>query len=198
MSPGGKVYMHEPRILLVIASRVLIFTSLLGQGVAAPITGAFRAFSTTTQSAQDVKGWRGAEWGMTVEQARAASRLSIAEPAKVTNADDPTLKCYIDADLSIGEWKGEVQLCFGGQGQQGLVLVSLVLDTPNYERVRDDLKSKYGVPMSDSTDSLAGGTVEISRAKWLLPSTELTCTKLSTNGEGKTGVIYTRRKQTPF
>jgi hypothetical protein len=62
--------------LIVVGVLLLIWCS--GAAAQSPAGG---------QASKDIKGWLGAEWGMTPEQVGAATNLGLGEPAK-TNSND--------------------------------------------------------------------------------------------------------------
>jgi hypothetical protein len=66
-----------------------------------------------------------------------------------------------------------------------------------YEKVRDDLRAKYGPPISETYERIIP-TVVIDETKWLFPSTELKCSDGLIKDEHHIEIAYSRRKPTPF
>jgi hypothetical protein len=145
---------------------------------------------------QDIKGWRGAEWGMTPEQVGKVTGLRLGDP--VTGENGPPAQCYDVANVPTGDWNAAVRFCFGQDGQQGLTLIEVRLGAQaSYARIRDDLKNKYGAPVSEIHDVLPSGSI-LDQTKWLLPSTDMRCDQ-SRDGNGRrVSVWYARRTKTPF
>jgi hypothetical protein len=71
----------------------------------------------------DIKGWNGAEWGMTIEQVRTATGFAFSDPPTSVK-EDPAEKCYHEVAVQVGEWKAGVNFCLDGKGFRGLWLSS--------------------------------------------------------------------------
>jgi hypothetical protein len=153
------------------------------------------------QPGPDVKGWHGAEWGMSVEQVREASSLTLSGPRV---PPIPGVTCHDSRQVEVGEWKPDVSFCFGGQGFKETELTGISLafrehtkSSTTYAKLRDELKSKYGAPTSEKQDAMKYGTGG-STTRWLLPSTELECIANVIGNEQFIYVTYSRRKPSPF
>src|SRR5260221_1331505 len=90
--------------MLIATSFVIIFaTSLAAQGDAAqPPIAVQPAAPTTNQSPQDVKGWRGTEWGMTPERVEKVLNQPFEKSAQ--NPRDKAIWWYTTRDMAVGAW----------------------------------------------------------------------------------------------
>jgi hypothetical protein len=131
----------------------------------------------------DLKGWHGAEWGMTPDQVAKAVGFQLGEPlppgvakqqmrapsAERFAADFTVIKEYSVPKVPVGD----SQFFFGESGRSGLTTV--VLDfggSVPFTALRDEVKAKYGSPTSDKSDVI--GKLTFFYVTWIFPSTEIT------------------------
>jgi hypothetical protein len=153
--------------------------------------------SNGQQAVPDVKGWLGAEWGMTTAQVNDALKRPL-DVAPTTGSTQ--IECYNAIDVPVGERKATVRLCFEQNGMKGLISIATTLPSDiTYQKARDDLKSQYGPPVSETSQTiLPDGSVRAEQTKWLLPSTEIQCGDMIRSGSHTVTISYLRRKPTPF
>lgn len=142
------------------------------------------------QSAPDAKGWRGAEWGMTKDEVVAAVSLNPVV-TKPVDTKDPETTALLMGGVTIGDRMAVVTFYF--DRAEKLKAVGLNFgDILEFNRWRDELTAKYGAPVSTG-----GGLYSfVSRAKWLLPSSEIVCeywAPASTSSKGALIISYSRR-----
>lgn len=162
-------------------------TITLAIGIAAQGTFAQQAPTTASapanRSAKDVKGWRGAEWGMTPDKVAAALGQKLGEVK--TSTRDPAQTYYELEGLAVGEWIADVELGFKqsapGTEASNRQLVYVILGfkltdgKPDFTKVRDELKATYGDPTSEEDERHPQMGNRNQYARWTLPSTQITC-----------------------
>jgi hypothetical protein len=152
--------------------------------------------SAQTPPQPDIKGWHGAEWGMTVEQATAAANLGpfTQQPRDPTF---PTTTSYEAGQIAVGAATAKVTLHF--ETGKGLDSIGLQFSgAMSFEQLRDELKAKYGEPVSTGGGGRVGGLGGVIRAKWLLPSTEITCERWGGTSLADSGaLILSYRRRAP-
>jgi hypothetical protein len=175
---------ESSRLSIVGLYVVVIVTSLAAQEGARTQQATIIAQPTppaSNQSAPDVKGWRGSEWGMTPEQVATALNRPLGEPKPDPRDGQPY---YSLGEVSVGTWVADVELGFRtspmGSGAPRTQLVHVVLGfksplgRPDFTSVRDELKATYGPPTSEKSGPSAWGGGLRQEANWTLPSTQIT------------------------
>jgi hypothetical protein len=112
-----------------------------------------------------MKGWRGAEWGMTPEQVAVAWKLSVAKPAQ--SKDDKTRWYLPTPDTQVGDWLARVELEFlERDGAKQLVAIMLRIPIVNENmKVCEELVASYGQPT----------TVDGRVMNWVIDKTTVSC-----------------------
>jgi hypothetical protein len=146
-------------------------------GAALTVLVAVTAFAQSpAMTPQDIKGWRGAEWGMSPDQVAEATRLTLGAPELREPKEGPALTCRRVQEIEVGNWTANARFCFSELGNKGLISIALDFgDRVEFGELRDELAAKYGLPISETTPNVPKGAVDFTRAKWLLPITEITC-----------------------
>lgn len=129
----------------------------------------------------EVKGWQGAEWGMTVEQVATAIGRPLGEPVKegfdgvrrtvgtLGLSPDPQVTCHDVQGMAVGDSTATARFCFGGEGQTGLVLVGLSFKPKTASApVKDSLTATYGKPRFGSVNFR---DIKMELFSWSLPAT---------------------------
>jgi hypothetical protein len=136
----------------------------------------------------EVKGWHGAEWGMTPDQVAVA-------------LDHPLVETKRPGEYVVGRFEltttilADVTVRFDGAG---LSLVMLQIKSTDYQAVRDEVKAHYGDPTSEAQQATAG-LAATKIATWLLPSTQVQATRFERFGEKPiVGVNYSRHVASGF
>jgi hypothetical protein len=143
--------------------------------VAMSVTILLGSYAAFAQSPKDVKGWRGAEWGMTVEQVAQALNVTLGKHQGDTNTD------YVLEKVPVGAWTAEVHLVFTESAPKGLpqafrfTRASLTFDMKqtNFEALRNGLIETYGPVMAENRHE-DPDNAEAS-ATWTFPSTNIEC-----------------------
>jgi hypothetical protein len=125
---------------------------------------------------QDIRGWRGTEWGMSPEQVSQMTGLTLGGAEFRDTKEGPSVTCRRGAEVEVGNWTATTRFCFSELGRRGLLSISLDFgDLVEFGDLRDELAAKYGLPLSETMASTQKGASEAPRARWFLPSTEITC-----------------------
>ena len=163
------------------------------------------ASAPPSQSAKDVKGWRGAEWGMSPEKVAAALGQELGK----TKTHKDSISSLQIRGLTIGGWVADVTLVFrpsapGTEAQLFQVLMQINLTQtkgPNdFRSLRDELKGTYGDPTSE-TDELDRPLGRVQEARWILPSTQITCKRTEVVPADRTShymVVYYHQRVKTF
>jgi hypothetical protein len=166
-----------------------IFVVMLAVFLAVPVFG-----QSPAASPQDTRGWRGAEWGMSPDQVTEVTRLVLGGPDFRDPREGPPVTCRRSQEIEVGNWTATVRFCFSELGNKGLVSVSLDFgDRVEIGDLRDELAAKYGLPISETSQPAAKGTVDLARARWLLPYTEIVCQSRSGRSGPALILTYSQR-----
>jgi hypothetical protein len=134
------------------------------------------------QAPPDIKGWHGAEWGMTVEQVTAAAQLG---PLRVKPPTPHFLGTSYEAGtIAIGRMTATVTFSF--RDGEGLTNIGLTFGDEPFAPLRDELKARYGEPTSESHER---GFIAIEEAKWILSSTSITCQRWEPTSRNRTASL---------
>jgi hypothetical protein len=125
------------------------------------------------QEGEDIAGWHGAEWGMTIDQVVKAARLGSATPL-APNPGAPTTDAWEIPRVPVGDWSATIT--FYVDRTRGLTGIALNFgDVPDFQRLRDELAVRYGQPFSVNGSRGEDGAGSVMRARWLMPRTEILC-----------------------
>ena len=126
--------------------RVLMIGAALTVFLAVP---AFAQYQGAPQ--QDIRGWRGAQWGMSPEQVTQATGLTLGGAEFRDTKDGPSVTCRRGPEVEVGNWTAATRFCFSEVGRKGLVSASLDFgDLVDFSDLRDELAAKYGLPLSET------------------------------------------------
>jgi hypothetical protein len=153
------------------------------------------------QTPGDVKGWHGAEWGMTVEQIRAATGMTLEATTDGSGGEcksgTPGATLYrASAPIDVVTLSAVPRFCV--TDKDGLVYINIDLgsNSVSYSRVRDELIGSYGRPTSEELGP-SRPPIAVNNARWILPRTEIRVSSMrSMTGGDLDGlsVTYARRK----
>lgn len=154
----------------------------------------------------EVQGWLGAKWGMTVAQVAIATGRPLGEPVKggfdslrisggpTGLGPDPQVTCYDAQEVAAANSTAWGMFCFGGDGETGLVLVDAVFKPGMaFASVKDYLTATYGKPSGSGSATFRNTKIE--QVRWNLPATEI---YLGDNvRDGLLTVTVVKRRPTP-
>jgi len=165
---------------LMVSVSIIFIVALTA--LAAPQQTPAPTNAAAQQSPQDVKGWRGAEWGMTPEQVAAVLNQPLGEPKRFAVPPWGDIPYYKLSDVTVGAWKAAADLRFKDNRLIGVVLY-FPETVPEFRAVRDELVATYGPPTSES-----GPTGRAPEARWTL-----THTQIAVIGLGNMSEIFEQR-----
>lgn len=146
----------------------------------------------TPSEAQEVKGWRGAEWGMTPDQVATALSSPLGERTRSPNKDEPDVFLFRIQKVPVGDWTATVTVVFRESGAQ-VKLFRVMLEwreDKNFLKLRDELKSTYCPPTSETRNASLGRT----EARWILPLTQIDCSLFEVSDKAFTTVSFQEHK----
>jgi hypothetical protein len=113
---------------------------------------------------------------MSPEQVTQVTGLALGGAEFRDTKEGPSVTCRRGPEVEVGNWTAATRFCFSEVGRKGLLSISLdFADLVEFGDLRDEVAAKYGLPLSETMVSAQKGAAEAPRARWFLPSTEITC-----------------------
>lgn len=157
------------------------------------------ALLTAPQDPKDVTGWHGATWGMTIEQVKAATGMTL-EPTTDHSGGEckqgtpgATLS-KATTPIDVGSLQATARFCV--TDKDGLVYINLDFgaESGRFGTIRDELAGSYGPPTSEQHDPPGRAPIAMNSARWVFPKTQISVSSVRASGLDGLSVTYSRRK----